>query len=95
MSLEISLILILEQQISHSRRRMAIAKRRAEIHLTPVEMKVLHPTEAEEVQRVQAWMEEQTIEENLNLDKEETRKHQEVLTLCSIIKGKWTNLEIH
>ena len=95
MSLEISLILILELRISHSSRRIEKAKKEAEIHLTPVEMRVLHPTEAEEVQKAQAWTEVQTIEENLNLDKEETRKHPEVLTLCLITKGKWINLEIH
>lgn len=95
MSLEISSILILELQISHSSRRMPETKRRAETHLMQVEMMVLNPTEAEEVQRVLAWIMEQTIEENLNLDKEEIRKHQEVLTLCSTTKGKWTNLEIH
>jgi hypothetical protein len=36
-------------------------------------------------------MELNNLEENLNLDKEETKKHQEVQMLCLITKSKWIN----
>ena len=92
MSLEISLTLILEQQII-SHRKMDNTREKVEIH----PKLVITQSEAEQAQRTLASMEAPTTEESLNLDKElktETRKHQEVQMLCSITRGRWISLEI-
>lgn len=66
--------------------------RKVEIHLRIAEM-ILNQTEAERAlnQTELVWIMEHNLEENLNQDKEETKKLQEVLMPCSITKNKWIN----
>lgn len=80
----------MDRLLFHSSRKEL--KEKAEIHLRTVEM-IHNLTEVEQVLNLieLVWMELNNLEENLNLDKEETKKHQEVLMLCLITKSKWIN----
>ena len=75
-----------------SQTRKEVQIREVEIHLKTAEM-ILNQTEAERAlnQTELVWITERNLEENLNQDKVETRKHQEVLMPCSITKNKWIN----
>ena len=79
----------MDRLLFHSRKEET---EKAEIHLRTVEM-IHNQTEAEQALSpiVLAWMVHNNLEESLNLDKEEIKKHQEVLMLCLITRDKWIN----